>query len=97
MNFYYLIGGKLANYEFIKFVNFVNLVLFKADLMSTGCVENDNTDEYLTEAEEIAKMVACGFSLIYSVKTVFEAYFWDDCLSDEALNTICTSLSLSSN
>lgn len=71
---------------------FISKVLYQLDPMGTGCVENAQSDEYNTEADQIVSMVRAGFSVFYSVKTVFEVMFWDDCLSNESLNTICEHL-----
>lgn len=92
-NFFNLIGGLLAGHDFIKLTNFINKVLYTIDPMSTGCVENDLQDEYIYEAEEIAKLIMCGFPMTFAVKTVFDSRFFDDCLSEDSLNNVCLSIS----
>lgn len=71
----------------------VSGVFYREDPLSTGCVENQVLSEYAQEAEEIVKMLKCGFPLQFSVKTVFDTAFWDDCLNEETLTNICEKMS----
>jgi hypothetical protein len=80
-----------ALFIFLHRITEVSKTLYHLDLMSTGCVENEIFGEYNAEADEIVKMVHAGFPLTFAVKTVFDAMFWDDCLSEESLNKVCLS------
>lgn len=66
----------------------LNLILYKIDPMSTGCVENNLTDEYELEAIEIIQIINTQLSVLqsydfedlkfsagYAVKTVFQEQF----------------------
>jgi hypothetical protein len=79
---------------FLLNVGNISQTLWVLDLASTGCKENKIYDEYAIEADEIAKMVQCGFPMRFSIKTVMDAFFWDDFLTDEALEVISNHLQL---
>jgi hypothetical protein len=82
---------------YIDTTKVISNILFELDPIGTGCAENEQHDEYFFEGDEIAKMLYVGFPLVYSVKIVFDTMFWDDCLSEEMLNTICSHIPNSSN
>ena len=65
-------------------------ILFRLDPMNTACFENDLTDEYSSEAAEIAGLINdSGFIKIDGIiKVVFDKCFWVDCLSQETIETI---------
>ena len=71
----------------------ISEILFNLDPMNTGCKENDLKDEYLAEACDIADQVMFpGISVNFVVETVFDSYFWEGCLKQEALNSIVTKI-----
>jgi len=93
LHFFSILDTQSAKLSYLRVVNFTSKGLFDIDVMNTGCVENDNYSEYGEEADEIVKLVMCGFPLVFAVKTVFDASFWDDCLNEETLNNVCEKLS----
>lgn len=92
LKFFNLIEGQRNQIVYLILVAKISRTLYELDPIPTGCVENLVTDEYGYEAVEIANMLMCGFALKFSVSIVFDSFFWDDCLDDETLNTICQSL-----
>ncbi len=74
-------------------VETVSNILFELDLLSTGCVENNLTDEYASEAKEIVSMLNAKFPLMYTINTVFNYFFWDGCLSQKNVDTLCEKIS----
>lgn len=70
----------------MSILNDINEVLFTNDPMNTGCVENDLRDEYMEEAVAINHLIdmdATELEIEVVVKTVFDKFFWDNCLDEE--------------
>lgn len=63
---------------------FILQALFELDPMGTCCKENDLHDEYAPEARMLAGMELTE----ENIKTVFDEYFWEDCLKDEVIYEI---------
>lgn len=64
----------------------INTILFTNDPMKTGCVENELHDEYMEEAVAINHLIdmdATEIEIEVVVKTVFDKFFWDNCLDEE--------------
>ena len=64
----------------------INSILFTRDPMNTGCVENKLEDEYIEEAVAINHLIdmdATDLEIEVVVKTVFDKFFWDNCLDEE--------------
>lgn len=75
----------------------INEVLFLADPMKTGCVENGLENEYIEEAISIYNIVR-GISSMdeikSSVKIVFDKFFWEGCLDDVSINDLVEKIQL---
>ena len=68
-------------------LNKINEILYFADPMKTGCIENRLEDEYFVEAVAIDHQLQLDENsdietIKSSVKYVFELFFWEECLSD---------------
>lgn len=66
----------------------LNKMLFDLDPMNTCCKENDMFDEYQKIATNITGWLIRGCDVTDSVKSVFDAYWWEGCLSKEKLEQI---------
>ena len=78
-------------------LNKINEILFLADPMRTGCVENKIEDEYMEEAVHINHLIDMTYSSadIYPVvKRVFDKMFWENCLSEEEVANIANDIQL---
>ena len=75
----------------------INEVLFLADPMKTGCVENKLEDEYMEEAVHINHLIDMTYSsadICPVVKRVFDKMFWDNCISEEEVANIANDIQL---
>ena len=78
-------------------LNKINEILFLADPMRTGCVENKLEDEYMEEAVHINNLIDMTYSsadICPVVKRVFDKMFWDNCLSEEEVTNIANDIQL---
>lgn len=69
----------------------INSILFTRDPMRTGCVENKLEDEYIEEAVAINHLIdmdASDLEIEVVVKTVFDKFFWDNCLDEETTSEL---------
>lgn len=81
----------------MSILNDINEVLFTNDPMNTGCVENDLCDEYMEEAVAINHLIdmdATDLEIEVVVKTVFDKFFWEECLSGDELADIANDIQL---
>ena len=61
----------------------INHLLWRTDPMGTGCALDDGMeDEYQHQASNIAQRLAQGQDPHSAVTAVFEASFWEGCLSE---------------
>ena len=70
----------------MSILNKINEILFTRDPMRTCCVENKLEDEYMEEAVAINHLIDMGatdLEIEVVVKTVFDKFFWDNCLDEE--------------
>ena len=75
----------------MSILNDINEVLFTNDPMNTGCVENDLRDEYMEEAVAINQLIdmdATPLEFEVVAKTVFDKFFWDNCLDEETTSVL---------
>ena len=75
----------------MSILNKINEILFLADPMRTGCVENKLEDEYVEEAIAINHLIdmdATDLEIEVVVKTVFDKFFWDNCLDEETTSVL---------
>lgn len=66
-------------------LNKIKEILYFADPMKTGCIENRLEDEYIVEAVVINHQLDENSdieTIKSSVKSAFETFFWEECLSD---------------
>ena len=73
----------------------INTVLFLNDPMNTGCVENDLRDEYMEEAVAINQLIdvdSTQLEIEVVVKTVFDMFFWENCLDEETSFVLSKSI-----
>ena len=62
----------------------MSLLLWQADLMGTGCnIQEGMADEYSSEADEIAGLLASGMEFRAALEQVFDERFWEGCLQEE--------------
>ena len=81
----------------MSILNKINEILFLADPMRTGCVENKLEDEYMEEAVHINHLIDTTYSsadICPVVKRVFDKMFWDNCLSEEEVTNIANDIQL---
>lgn len=57
--------------------------LFQSDPMSTGCVENDATDEYDLLASRVCELKDQDNSLTLALRKAFDESFWPGALTEE--------------
>ena len=75
----------------MSILNKINEILFLADPMRTCCVENKLEDEYMEEAvaiNHLLDMDATDLEIEVVVKTVFDKFFWDNCLDEETTSEL---------
>lgn len=61
----------------------MNLLLWQADLMGTGCnIQEGMADEYSSEAHEITGLLASGMEFRAALEQVFDERFWEGCLQE---------------
>lgn len=79
----------------MSILNKINEILFLADPMRTCCVENKLEDEYMEEAVAINHLIdmdATDLEIEVVVKTVFDKFFWDNCLDEDEVADIATQI-----
>ena len=79
----------------MSILNKINEILFLADPMRTCCVENKLEDEYMEEAvaiNHLLDMDATDLEIEVVVKTVFDKFFWDNCLDEDEVADIATQI-----
>lgn len=81
----------------MSILNKINEILFLADPMRTCCVENKLEDEYMEEAVAINHLIdmdATDLEIEVVVKTVFDKFFWEECLSEDEVADIAKDIQL---
>lgn len=79
----------------MSILNKINEILFLADPMRTGCVENKLKDEYVEEAIAINHHFNLDSdieSIKSAVKLVFERFFWEECLRETEIEDIAKEI-----
>ena len=81
----------------MSILNKINEILFTRDPMRTCCVENKLEDEYMEEAVAINHLIdmdATDLEIEVVVKTVFDKFFWEECLSEDEVADIAKDIQL---
>ena len=79
----------------MSILNKINEILFTRDPMRTCCVENKLEDEYMEEVVAINHLIdmdATDLEIEVVVKTVFDKFFWDNCLDEDEVADIATQI-----
>lgn len=67
----------------------INATLYRVDPMRTGCAENNLADEYSKVADYVVEVATeHQLSLTQSLKMVFDQLFWEDALSEQAVQRL---------
>ena len=78
----------MMNKYFDSIATPLNNVLYEMDPMGTCCKENELHDEYQMIAVNIAGWLIRNCPVEETIKSVFDEWFWVDCLSKEKLEQL---------